>query len=303
MTLSIKEKEKYVLKLREEGKSYRDIAHQLLISPREISKILKKANGELEEKERKKVVLSNTAKALQLYKKGKSPTEVAIKRDLSPEEAQSLYYKYLSLNNLYHFVETFKEFDSYSFQNFIDYYSFMKEKGIGKKEIVEAIKMSIDLPKIKKEYQEISDKLPGLQNEKDSYIIDNKFLRGKNCELNDEYNSLLLKTKSQSKLLELTKNELIKKRELLNTITKSEDYAILKNKVEEHVNIFLNRKKELLKLAAMTILKIIKEDPERDTLISNILDPNESPDSVYYLISYEEKIAEIAVDTLHNSAL
>jgi hypothetical protein len=53
----------------------------------------------------------------------------------------------------------------------------------------------------------------------------------------------------------------------------------------------------------MTILKIIKEDPERDTLISNILDPNESPDSVYYLISYEEKIAEIAVDTLHNSAL
>jgi DNA-binding CsgD family transcriptional regulator len=303
MTLSIKEKEKYVLKLREEGKSYRDIAHQLLISPREISKILKKANGELEEKERKKVVLSNTAKALQLYKKGKSPTEVAIKRDLSPEEAQSLYYKYLSLNKLYHFVETFKEFDSYSFQNFIDYYSFMKEKGIGKKEIVEAIKMSIDLPKIKKEYQEISDKLPGLQNEKDSYIIDNKFLRGKNCELNDECNSLLLKTKSQSKLLELTKNELIKKRELLNTITKSEDYAILKNKVEEQVNIFLNRKKELLKLAAMTILKIIKEDPERDTLISNILEPNESPDSVYYLISYEEEIAEIAVDTLHNSAL
>jgi hypothetical protein len=179
----------------------------------------------------------------------------------------------------------------------------MKEKGIGKKEIVEAIKMSIDLPKIKKEYQEISDKLPGLQNEKDSYIIDNKFLRGKNCELNDECNSLLLKTKSQSKLLELTKNELIKKRELLNTITKSEDYAILKNKVEEHVNIFLNRKKELLKLAAMTILKIIKEDPERDTLISNILEPNESPDSVYYLISYEEEIAEIAVDTLHNSAL
>ena len=96
---------------------------------------------------------------------------------------------------------------------------------------------------------------------------------------------------------------MIKKRELLNTITKSEDYAILKNKVEEQVNIFLNRKKELLKLAAMTILKIIKEDPERDTLISNILEPNESPDSVYYLISYEEEIAEIAVDTLHNSAL
>src|SRR5215203_3511500 len=116
MNLSFKEKEKYFLKLREEGKSYRDIAHLLLISPREISKILKKANGELEEKERKKVVLSNTAKALQLFKKGKSPTEVAIKRDLSPEEAQSRNYKYLSWRKLHHFVEIFKEFDSYSFK-------------------------------------------------------------------------------------------------------------------------------------------------------------------------------------------
>ena len=108
MDLPIKEKEKYVLKLREEGKTYRDIAHELRMSPREISKILKKANGEIEEKERKKIVLSNTAKALQLFKKGKSPTEVAIKLDLSPQEAQSLYSNYLSLNNLHHFVETFR---------------------------------------------------------------------------------------------------------------------------------------------------------------------------------------------------
>ena len=80
----------------------------------EISNILKKANDETEEKERKKIVLSNTAKALQLFKRGKSPTEVAIKLDLNPEEAQSLYVKYLSLNNLHHLVEIFKEFDKSS---------------------------------------------------------------------------------------------------------------------------------------------------------------------------------------------
>jgi DNA-directed RNA polymerase specialized sigma subunit len=46
LNLSIKEKEKYVLKLPEECKTYRDIAHELRMSPRKISKILKKANGE-----------------------------------------------------------------------------------------------------------------------------------------------------------------------------------------------------------------------------------------------------------------
>ena len=53
----------------------------------------------------------------------------------------------------------------------------------------------------------------------------------------------------------------------------------------------------------MTILNIMKQDPEKDILINNILNPNENPESGFYLISYEEKIAEIAVDTLHNIAL
>jgi hypothetical protein len=41
---------------------------------------------ELEEKERKKIILSKTGQAFQLYKKGKSPLEIVIKLDLSPQE-------------------------------------------------------------------------------------------------------------------------------------------------------------------------------------------------------------------------
>ncbi len=303
MDLSVKEKEKYVLKLREEGKTYRDIAHELLISPREISRVLKKANGEMEEKERKKIVLSKTAQALQLFKNGKSPTDVAIKLDLSPQEAQSLYCNFLSLNNLHHFVEMFKEFDSGSLQDFIDYYDFIKENGISKEEIVEAIRMSNDLPNIKEGYHNISNELTELQKERDFYLSDNKLLIGKNCELNNECNSLLLKIDSQNKILELTESKLNKKRELLETIENSKDYTNLKTKVEEQVNDFLNQKKEFFKLTVMTILNIMKQDPEKEILISNILKPNENPDSGFYIISYEEKIVEIAANTLSNIVL
>lgn len=68
MYLSAKEKEKYVIELRKQGKTYRKIVHELEISPWEISRILKKANMELEEKERNKTVLSKTSQALQLFK-------------------------------------------------------------------------------------------------------------------------------------------------------------------------------------------------------------------------------------------
>ena len=303
MDLTVKEKEKYVLKLRDEHKTYRDIAHELLMSPREISKILKKANGEIEEKERKKIVLSNTAKALQLYKKGKSPTDVAIKLDLSPQEAQSLYLNYLSLNNLHHFIETFKQFDNNSLQDIIILYHLMKEEGIGKKEIAEAIKMNNDLPIIKEEYHDISDRLNDLRKERDFYLLDNNLLISKNCELNNEYNFLLSKVESKSRILELTDNELNKKRELLDTIKNSKEYAILKNKIEEQINDILNQKKDFFKLAVTTIVDIIKEDPDKEILINNILYPNENPQSGFFFISYEEKIAQIAADTLQNIAL
>jgi ABC-type oligopeptide transport system ATPase subunit len=78
--LSAKQKEKYVLKLRkEENKTYREIAHELRISPREINRILKKDNGEIDEKERKKIVLSKTAQALRLYKKRKKSNRCSYK--------------------------------------------------------------------------------------------------------------------------------------------------------------------------------------------------------------------------------
>jgi DNA-binding CsgD family transcriptional regulator len=302
--LSVKQKEKYVIELRKQGKTYREIAHEVKISPREISRILKKATGEIEEKERKKIVLSKTAQALQLYKKGKSPTDVAIKLDLSPQEANSLYHNFLYLNNLHHFVERFKEFNKNdSLQDLFDYYDFMKENGITKEEIVEAIKQSNDYPKIKEEYDVINDQLPELKRQRDLYISDNKFLISKNWELNNQNNSLVLKNESAKRKSQSMENEINKKRDLLVSIENSEDYTILKNKIEEQLNGFLNDKKEFFKLAAMIILDIIKRDPKKDILISNIINSNGDDDSQCFFESYEEKIAKIAADTLTENAL
>src|SRR5688572_27618430 len=114
-------------------------------------------------------------------------------------------------------------------------------------------------------------------------------LISKNCELTNEHDSLVLKIKSQNRALQLTENELNKKIELMNSIKNNEDYDILKNKIEEQINHFLNQKKEFFKFAVTTILDIIKEDPEKDLLINNILYPNENPQSGFFLISYEEK--------------
>jgi len=142
-----------------------------------------------------------------------------------------------------------------------------------KKEIVEAIKISNDYPKIKEEYHDITDRLPDLQRQRDFYISDNKLLICKNWELNNEHNTLVSKIKLQNRTLQLTENELNKKIELLNSIKNSEEYVNLENQIEQQLNDFLNCKKEFFKLVITIILDIIKEDPEKDILISNILYP------------------------------
>lgn len=136
--LSAKEKEKYVIELRKQGKTYRKIAHELEISPREISRILKKQTWNQRKKKEIKHFYQRHLKHYN-FLNIKSPTEVDIKLDVSPQETNSLYINYLSLNNLQHFVEASKQFENVSPQDFIDYYHFMKGNGIGKKEIVEAI--------------------------------------------------------------------------------------------------------------------------------------------------------------------
>lgn len=163
--------------------------------------------------------------------------------------------------------------------------------------------MNNELTKIKEEYHNISNELKDLQKERDFYLSDNELLISKNCELNNEYNSLLSKIEAQNEMLELTENKLNKKRELLETRENSNEYVTLRNQIEEQVNEFLNQKKEFFKLAIITILNIMKQDPEKQTLINNILNPNEKLNFGLYRISYEEKIADIALDILHNVAL
>jgi hypothetical protein len=63
----------------------------------------------------------------------------------------------------------------------------------------------------------------------------------------------------------------------------------------------INKKDQVLEFLNTKVISY-EEDPEKDLLINNILYPNENPQSGFFIISYEEKIARIA-DTLYNIAL
>jgi transposase len=70
ISLTRREKEKLVVELYENGRSYREIAKEARVSLRDIKGILDRASGVH--------TMSKSSQAYQMFSEGKSPTKVAI---------------------------------------------------------------------------------------------------------------------------------------------------------------------------------------------------------------------------------
>src|SRR5215203_5922714 len=109
--LTRQEKERLVIDLYNQNKTYREIAKEVRICPRDIGTILKKASGEREENQDKEQSssLSPSTKAYQLFSEGKSLIEVAIGLDLSESETTKYYEEYLNLSQMHELGMVYKE--------------------------------------------------------------------------------------------------------------------------------------------------------------------------------------------------
>lgn len=94
---SKEERKQRVLKLYfEDKKNYREIAHELRISLRDIVVIVNEAIGQESEQQPKK---SKIAKAFQMFKDKKTPIDAVIELDITPAEAENIHKDYINLEN------------------------------------------------------------------------------------------------------------------------------------------------------------------------------------------------------------
>ena len=263
MILSSKEKEKRVLDCLEQNKSYREIQDLLHISSRDISFIAKKAKEKKDKEEEKKIQTSITSKAYKLFTKGKSPLHVATTLGIGASEAKKLYMDYLDLKGCHRLVEVLQQFDKQTIRDFSKSY-ITNDNRIDEKKLIEAIKMRSSLPKIKEEYNNISSQLKDLRDQRDYYNFHNNPLINKNFELQDEL-------------------------------------SLTQNKIKEHITELLKQKDSYIRASIMTILKIIKEDPEKEILINNNDNPHPSDQKISEMVAkFHDTISETIVNNITN---
>ena len=115
--LTRQERERLVLDLYNQGKTYRKISKEAKISPRDIEVILNKAvekkiEGSKEEdniNSKKERQLSVSAQAYKLFSEGKTPLVGAIALNLTESEATKFYREYWKLKQLHNLNMVYEE--------------------------------------------------------------------------------------------------------------------------------------------------------------------------------------------------
>ena len=315
MKFPVEERKKYVIELHKKGYTNREIAQELGMSSRDIVKILKENKREekearereaqeKEEKEKERFFSSNRSEALKLYKKGTAPIDVAIALNISPEEATKIYYEYLSLANLSHLVHLHKKFNNKeSFKEFTDL--FIAKKDITTKEIIEGMNMVRECKFRILELEELNIKITEHKEELDLFEEDIKSAQDHLAEIQSRVDSALQQKDTIEKAIKISRSKFKKKMDRINEINSSKDYYRARKTIKLLVEAFMNNKKNVIPLAILSIISVLKNEPQKENIINGLFNLEDSSSSNFSYndgnnIFYQNILQKIAETTWDN---
>jgi transposase len=181
--LNRKEKENLVIKLAKEGKTYREIAKIVHISPTEIKKILDKVTGDAEsQQDNKKKEKEKTlyAQAFQMFRENKSLTKVVVELDINALTVIKYYEDYLTLKRMNILVEIYPEIlQKYNWNIFYHLYRKIKEEGLDKQDVTELLQNKNISKDLKYELRLYHNRISELKDRKLELEQEIKYLRSK----------------------------------------------------------------------------------------------------------------------------
>src|SRR5215218_6567852 len=275
--LTKQERERLVLELYyNQGKTYREIAKEARISPRDIGVIL---NRKIEEKTKEEEItqdnsgaeknqqeqqnLSLSTQAYKLFSDRKTPLEVAIALNLKESEATRFYKEYWKLKQLHNLYMVYEETKG-DIEPFLKLYRLSKAKGMGIKQVVNLLEIANNhLPAVEERFKRLRNdtSILGFRKhtlERNLYQLNNQIATTANL-----LNSFHMSCKRERIEIENLYNE---KARIENLVThfknNNEEYLKIKQAAEEKVKDVLTNGKLILKFATFSVIESLRSSPE-----------------------------------------
>jgi chromosome segregation ATPase len=286
--LTRQQRERLVLDLYNQGKTYREICKEARISPRDIGIILNKLidqkktegtkgevikqqdnidtekNQNLEQEQ-----LSLAAQAYKLFSEGKTPLQVAIKLNLRESEATKFYKEYWKLKQLHNLNMVYEELKG-DIEPFLRLYKLAKRKGMGVNQVVDTLEIANeDLPAIEKRFKSLRNDVSTLQFQKRIHERNLSQLKNQIVSTTNLLNSFRMSCKRERRQIENLNNEKARLEALVTQFkSNNEEYLKIKQAAEEKVNDVLTNGKLILKFATFSVIESLRSNPELYNFIS-----------------------------------
>ncbi|HEY7082372.1 MAG TPA: hypothetical protein VH500_22000 [Nitrososphaeraceae archaeon] len=242
-----------------QDKTYRQIAREAKICPRDIKTILDKRIKETELSQSTSI----SSQAFSLFLQGKTPIQVAITLNLKEPEVRELYKQYWSLQQLHDLYQVYEKIKD-GIGCFVELYRLIEAAGMDLNHVKRLLEVANgELPKVKETYKNLLSDVMNLNQKKRH--IDAAILK-----LNGDY--IYLRNTAEHQRLECKKLEsekrslYLKKIRLESTIKElrnSQEYTKIEMIVKQQVNKMFGDDKQLLTLVFEAIIESLMNNPYR----------------------------------------
>jgi flagellar motility protein MotE (MotC chaperone) len=272
--LSRVEKEQRVIELYKQGRSIREIAHEVHMSFAGIGSIIRKVTGlqgdddgkskEQQDKAPTTTLLSKDSQAFALFSEGKKPIEVAIKLDLKADVVDKLYQQFWRLEGLDQLNQVYKEIRRY-LPSFLKLFKLMKQqKMMTEQDVVEALKFGKELPQLKEQFLLLVDEIENLEYKKNN---SKSVLSALQNQISAAKDSLKIYQSAIDEKIQDIDEAHKKLAQLENIKNNNKDYQEIENIAEQKANDIFSNKRAILMTAVIAVLGALRYHPDKQQLL------------------------------------
>jgi hypothetical protein len=259
--LTREEREQFVLDLYfNQNKKYSEIAKIARISPRDIKPIIDKASQEKERQAHKSLAVQ----AYELFFKGRTLLQVTIDLNLGQAQATAYYSEYLKLIGLDNITKIYLEFKG-DVSYFVSLCEAAKAAKMGISQVINLLKIASNyLPSVQRRHNQLQNENKVLE----SIITDkSKELRNLNGQIRNKEESLQAiksECRREAALLEGLRQQSAKVQTFVyNYKNNDEEYVEVTKSIENKISDLLSNKKTFLKIAIISVIESMRNNPEK----------------------------------------
>ena len=288
--LTRQERERLVIELYNQGKTYREISKEARISPRDIGVILNKVieektareegikqdDGEKNQEQEQQLQLSLSTQAYKLFSDRKTQLEVAIALNLKESEATKFYREYWKLKQQHNLNMAYEETKG-NLEPFLRLYKLSKATGMSARHVINLLKIANNnLLDIQYRYERLKRELNTLEFNKQQSHRTMAYFNNKIETQRKALTSYRVSSIRERRQIEKLYNEKARLEALVTQFkNNNEEYLKIKQTAEEKVKSVLIEGKLILKFATFSVIESLRNNPEEyDFVLYNIPNSN-----------------------------